>query len=125
MSAKALNRATPTESTSTLTRTESYQYPNAHYNHLTDEQTIKLAEFKKLAEAAGYFYPAGSADRPRASHDDETLLRYLRARKFVPAEALKQFKETEDWRRENEIENLYNTIDIGEYDETRRLVWKT
>jgi len=47
--------------------------------------------------------------------------RYLRARKFSPQEAFKQFKDTEDWRKENNLEELYDTIDISEYDETRRL----
>jgi hypothetical protein len=40
----------------------------------------------------------------------------------MPEEALKQFKDTEDWRKENHLEELYNTIDVKEYDETRRLV---
>lgn len=48
--------------------------------------------------------------------------RYLRARKFVPSEAFGQFKDTEDWRKENQLEKLYNTIDIGEYEQTRVLV---
>lgn len=53
---------------------------------------------------------------------DELCRRYLRARKFVPSEALTQFKATEDWRKENRLEELYDTIDVKEYDETRRLV---
>jgi hypothetical protein len=48
--------------------------------------------------------------------------RYLRARKFVPEEALKQFKDTEDWRKANKLDELYDTIDIGEYESSRRLV---
>lgn len=48
--------------------------------------------------------------------------RYLRARKFVPQDALGQFKDTEDWRKKNEIDKLYDTIDIADYDETRALV---
>ena len=48
--------------------------------------------------------------------------RYLRARKFVPEEALKQFKDTEDWRKANKLDELYDTIDIGEYEQSRRLV---
>lgn len=48
--------------------------------------------------------------------------RYLRARKFSPKEALVQFKDTEDWRKENHLEQLYDTIDIKEYEDTRRLV---
>jgi len=40
----------------------------------------------------------------------------------VPQEAFKQFKDTEDWRKEHGIDNLYQTIDINEYEQTRRLV---
>lgn len=45
----------------------------------------------------------------------------MRARKFVPEEAFGQLKDTEDWRKENHIDALYETIDIEEYDTTRRL----
>lgn len=48
--------------------------------------------------------------------------RYLRARKFNPEEAFGQFKDTEDWRKENRLEEYYDQIDIREYDEARRLV---
>lgn len=50
------------------------------------------------------------------------ISRYLRARKFVPNDAYGQFKDTEDWRKANKIDHLYDTIDIDEYDMTRRLV---
>ena len=48
--------------------------------------------------------------------------RYLRARKFVPQEAFTQFKDTEDWRKTNQLEELYESIDVDEYEQTRRLV---
>lgn len=51
--------------------------------------------------------------------------RYLRARKFSPPDALKQFKDTEDWRKENSLDELYDTIEVKEYEETRRLVSST
>jgi hypothetical protein len=46
----------------------------------------------------------------------------LRARRFVPPEAFKQFKDTEDWRKENKLSEIFNTIEIEEYEQTRRLV---
>lgn len=49
------------------------------------------------------------------------MLRYLRARKFIPQDAFGQFKDTEDWRQKNKIDKLYDTIDVNEYDQTRRL----
>ncbi|KAF2086293.1 CRAL/TRIO domain-containing protein [Saccharata proteae CBS 121410] len=104
-----------------LVRTESFQYPAAHLGHLTDNQQAALDQFKELCAKDGYYKPAGVEGRKYASHDDETLLRYLRARKFTPTEALKQFEETEDWRKENNLEKLYDTIDVEEYDQTRRL----
>lgn len=48
--------------------------------------------------------------------------RYLRARRFVPQDAYKQFKDTEDWRKENKLSEIFNTIEVEEYEQTRRLV---
>ena len=48
--------------------------------------------------------------------------RFLRARRFVPQDALQQFADTETWRESNKIGDLYNNIDIKDYEETRRLV---
>jgi hypothetical protein len=48
--------------------------------------------------------------------------RFLRARRFIVPDAYKQFQETEDWRKANEIDKLYETIDLEHYEETRRLV---
>ncbi|KAE9983019.1 hypothetical protein BLS_005036 [Venturia inaequalis] len=103
-----------------LTKVDSFQYPNGHLGHLSDDQQRALDEFRVLCEKEGYYTTKVEGGKP-ASHDDETLLRYLRARKFVPKEALTQFKATEDWRKENHLEELYDTIDVKEYDETRRL----
>ncbi|GAB7361349.1 hypothetical protein MBLNU230_g1405t1 [Neophaeotheca triangularis] len=104
---------------SDLERTESFQFPAAHIGHLTEGQQGALTKFKDLSSSKGYYIPASG--KTPASHDDETLLRYLRARKFNPQEAFAQFKETEDWRKENELDKLYETIDIEEYEQTRRL----
>jgi hypothetical protein len=49
--------------------------------------------------------------------------RYLRARRFVPQEAYKQFKDTEDWRKDNKLDQIFETIDVEEFEQTRRLVW--
>ncbi|OQO12390.1 hypothetical protein B0A48_03032 [Cryoendolithus antarcticus] len=102
-----------------LQRVDSYQFPAGHVGHLTDGQFGQLTKFKDLCQSKGYWTP-GSAGKP-ASHDDETLLRYLRARKFLPNEAFAQFKDTEDWRKENQIDKLYETIEVEEYERERRL----
>jgi hypothetical protein len=87
---------------------------------LNPHQETSLETFKELCQQKGYFDPHGPNGLP--SHDDETMLRYLRARKFVPNEAFGQFKDTEDWRKEIQLEKLYDTIDVKEYEQTRVLV---
>jgi len=57
-----------------LKRTESFQYPAAHYGHLTDDQQAALDAFRQLCQESGYYKPAGTAGLPEPSHDDETLL---------------------------------------------------
>ena len=39
----------------------------------------------------------------------------------MPQDAFGQFKDTEDWRKQNELDQLYETIDVDEYEATRRL----
>ncbi|KAI6793032.1 CRAL/TRIO domain-containing protein [Hortaea werneckii] len=102
-----------------LQRTESYTWPAAHVGHLNETQQTQLDKFRRLCESKGYYTPA-TEDTP-ATHDDETLLRYLRARKFNPEQAFDQLKDTEDWRKANDLDQLYETIDIDEYEQTRRL----
>lgn len=46
----------------------------------------------------------------------------MRARRFVPQEAFKQFKDTEDWRKEQNIDDLFEIIEVEEYEQTRQLV---
>ncbi|KAH9879841.1 hypothetical protein J1614_001865 [Plenodomus biglobosus] len=104
---------------SDLSRIESSQYPAGHLAHLTPSQQEQLDIFKKIAQEQNYWTPANGATQ--ASHDDETMLRYLRARRFVPQEAFKQFKTTEDWRKENKLSDIFNNIEVDEYEQTRRL----
>ncbi|KAI7609304.1 CRAL/TRIO domain-containing protein, partial [Hortaea werneckii] len=94
-------------------------WPAAHVGHLNETQQTQLDKFRRLCESKGYYTPA-TEDHP-ATHDDETLLRYLRARKFNPEQAFDQLKDTEDWRKANNLDHLYETIDIDEYEQTRRL----
>jgi hypothetical protein len=117
---------------------EVYGFPRGHLGHLSPEEEEALTDFKLLCEQNGYYSPGnGSTEAP--SHEDATLLsrlhhlsgyillltdprRFLRARRFVVAEAWKQFHTTEDWRKATQLDQLYETIDIEHYEETRRLV---
>ncbi|KAJ5689197.1 hypothetical protein N7462_003589 [Penicillium macrosclerotiorum] len=96
-----------------------------HLNHLTPEQEERLTEFKALCAEREYYTPAveqaeGVEAKP-ASHDDATMLRFLRARKFDVEGAWGQFKDTEEWRRENAIESLYENIGVDSYEAARRM----
>lgn len=48
--------------------------------------------------------------------------RFLRARKFDVEGAWTQFKDTEDWRKENAIDALYENIGVDSYEAARRMV---
>ncbi|KAK1959972.1 CRAL/TRIO domain-containing protein [Colletotrichum sublineola] len=91
-------------------------YPNGHLGHLTQHEETQFAAFKTLLENKGLYKPG-----PPASHDDPTLLRYLRARGWVPEDAFTQFKDTEEWRAANDIDVLYRTIEHEAYEQSRRL----
>ena len=99
----------------------STKYLNGHLGHLSTDQSQALEHFKSICAEDGCYIPSTSSS-VKASHEDETLLRILRARKFVPQDAFQQFKASERWRKEQDLEDLYNTIDVHGYEETRVLV---
>ncbi|KAH7353337.1 CRAL/TRIO domain-containing protein [Plectosphaerella cucumerina] len=101
---------------STASAPSQANYPHGHIGHLSPSQEERFVEFKKLIEDRGLYTPG-----PPASHDDPLLLRYLRARRWVPADALVQFADTETWRKTTDIDTLYQTIAHPAYDAARRL----
>lgn len=62
------------------------------------------------------------AQRPLYTTNVSITSRFLRARKFLPQEAYIQFKDTEIWRKECELDDLYENIDIDEYRAMRQFV---
>lgn len=102
-----------------LKRMHSHVYPTEHIGFLEHNHVKALEDFKDICASKGYYSPA-KGGQP-ASHDDETMLRYVRARKWNVKEAYTQFKDTEDWRKNNQIDKLYDRIDIAEYEVGRRL----
>ncbi|KAJ6034573.1 uncharacterized protein N7446_009324 [Penicillium canescens] len=98
---------------------------SGHLHHLTPEQEEKLQEFKTLCAERKYYTPAveqaEGVEAKTASHDDATMLRFLRARKFDVEGAWGQFKDTEDWRKDNAIEALYENIGVDSYEAARRM----
>ncbi|KAL2204677.1 CRAL/TRIO domain-containing protein [Sarocladium strictum] len=105
--------ATPVKSTVSAS---DVGYPNGHLGHLTPKEEEAFVQFKELLIERELYKPG-----PPASHDDPLLLRYLRARRWVPSDALTQFSETEAWRKANDIDVLYHTIDVDAYESSRRL----
>lgn len=94
-----------------------YGYPHGHAGHLTAEEEATLQNFKVFLQEKGLYKPGP----PAPSHDDPTLLRFLRARKWVVADAYAQFSDTEAWRNATKLDALYDTIDVEAYEESRRL----
>ncbi|KAF4979998.1 hypothetical protein FZEAL_3860 [Fusarium zealandicum] len=93
-----------------------HAYPQGHLGHLTQTQEEALASFKSVLEERGLWERG-----PPASHDDPLLLRYMRARRWVVEDAYQQFKDTEEWRKANDLDVLYNTIELSAYEQSRSL----
>lgn len=96
-----------------------YGYPHGHLGHLNPDEEAAFAAFKAhvASPEGGSLYRPG----PPASHDDATLLRFLRARRWSVPDAARQFAATEAWRRDVQIDVLYDTIDVAAYEASRRL----
>ncbi|KAK2811436.1 hypothetical protein FQN50_002059 [Emmonsiellopsis sp. PD_5] len=90
-----------------------------HLNHLSPEQTEALQAFKAVITEKK-LYTAAEGEKA-ASHDDSTLLRFLRARRFEVNGAVDQFSATEEWRKTNDIDTLYQNFDVDSYEEARRV----
>lgn len=109
------------KSTSSIHRVPSgagveHGYPQGHLGHLTASEEQALKEFKILTEEKKLYTPG-----PPASHDDPTLIRYLRARKWSVQDAFGQFSETEHFRKSNDIVTLYDTMDVEAYETAKKL----
>ncbi|KAI0770450.1 CRAL/TRIO domain-containing protein [Fomes fomentarius] len=91
-----------------------------HLHHLSPEQQAALDSFKHTLTKAGLYSPAADPDRPRPSHDDPTLLRFLRARRFDPQKAMKQFADSEAWRAKHRVSALYASFPTDEIETARR-----
>jgi len=48
--------------------------------------------------------------------------RYLRARKFDVNGAVGQFSDTENWLKEQRVEELYENYDVEAYERARQMV---
>ena len=79
---------------------------------LTADQQNALDTFRENLTNAGLLSPS--------SHDEATLIRFLRARGFDPAAAQQQFAATEQWRKQHDVDNLYASFTADELQTSRR-----
>ncbi|KAL0066214.1 hypothetical protein AAF712_006839 [Marasmius tenuissimus] len=103
------------DTTSTQVVEDSQQ---GHSGHLTAAQEKSLEEFKQSLQKEGLYNPGEESTVP--SRDDATLLRFLRARKFDVKGALKQYSDTQRWRKKHDVDNLFTTFPVDEFEDTRR-----
>ncbi|KAJ6620717.1 CRAL/TRIO domain-containing protein [Mycena sp. CBHHK59/15] len=89
-----------------------------HLGHLSHAQEQSLAAFKDTLTKAELYKPGTDSTKP--SHDDPTLLRFLRARSWDVSGARKQLADAEAWRRKHDVNNLYATFDPVEMENSRR-----
>ncbi|KAK7676368.1 hypothetical protein QCA50_020672 [Cerrena zonata] len=89
-----------------------------HLGHLTEEQQKAFAAFKENLTNSKLF--TSESVSQLASHDDPTLLRFLRARRFDPLKAQKQFSDAEAWRTKHDVNELYATFPPDEFESAKR-----
>jgi hypothetical protein len=70
--------------------------------HLTPEQEQALDKFKKELQDEGWFV----VER----HDDPTLLRFLRARKFDLPKSKDMFIACEKWRKDFGVDDIVKSV---------------
>lgn len=85
---------------------------------VSDDRAQSLEAFKAKLRNAGLYQPA--SDDTAASHDDITLLRFLRARRYDVDKAQKQFSDTEAWRKQHDVDELFRTFEANEMESARR-----
>ncbi|KAI9701968.1 MAG: hypothetical protein M1836_001312 [Candelina mexicana] len=118
----AMSRQASAMSTPLSRQTTAERDPlNGHVGHLTEPQQRAFSDFKRIIAEQRLYIPPNEGTGGKASHDDATLLRFLRARKFNIPGALAQFKDTEQWRQINQIDSLYEHFDVTSYEEAVRV----
>ncbi|KAJ5134358.1 hypothetical protein N7448_000619 [Penicillium atrosanguineum] len=90
---------------------------------LTPENKASFASFAQLcAESDNLVRLEGleNQDLRDGLSDPPTLLRFLTARQFDPAAALKQFQEACQFRYDKHILRLYDLVEIADYEQSRQ-----
>ncbi|KAH8678420.1 CRAL-TRIO domain-containing protein [Xylariales sp. PMI_506] len=88
-----------------------------------DERAV-FDKFKERCAAEGLLQNdlSSEGDDIRSGiHDDGALMRFLRAREFDVDNALKQYKAAREWRDANRLIEMYDSIEVSHYEETRKM----
>ena len=80
---------------------------------LSPEQEKALTEFKHQLTEKQLF--------DAARHDDHLLLRFLRARKFDLHKTMEMFTNYLNWRREKNVDDIYENFKFEEYDKVHAI----
>jgi len=82
---------------------------SGHVGHLNPEQQHILDKFRTELQQTGVFVPE--------RHDDATLLRFLRARKFDLAKSTAMITSCEQWRKEFGVDDVVKNFEFPEKQE--------
>lgn len=96
-----------------LTKNKSADMETAgRLGYLTPEQTSILDQFKIILGAQGAY--------DETKHDDHSLLRFLRARKFSLNDAVKMWLEKEKWALEFKVDEIISSFSFPQWQEVRK-----
>jgi hypothetical protein len=96
---------------------------SGHEGHLDSTQQTAFDDFKaQVEEKLGEKSSSSSSSTPPTDkwYDDTTLLRFLRARSFNVPRAMKQFMDTDAWRKEQDIDKIYRQFPVDDLEAARR-----
>ncbi|UZJ50741.1 hypothetical protein CBS101457_000061 [Exobasidium rhododendri] len=88
-----------------------------HEGHLNTTQQEAFNDLKEQVEQE--LGKNSSSSSSIKWYDDTTLLRFLRARSFNVPKALKQFMDTDTWRRERNIDQVYREFPVNDLEAAR------
>ena len=110
---------------STLSSNEGFQLCLPPFMQaLTASQRQALDELKDLCVKNHVYWATKTGDGRRTAkkNEDATLIRYLKARDWKAAAAYKQYSATVAWRRKIQLDDMYRTADINQFEAINRVM---
>ncbi|MCJ1358514.1 MAG: hypothetical protein MMC33_008514 [Icmadophila ericetorum] len=94
-------------------------------NTLSPSERAAFLELKRLCASNNVYWKSNGRVGGQITaqcNDDVTLLRFLRARNYVPCAAFKQYTATVTWRQQLKLDAMYTNADIPHFEAMRRLL---